>query len=1040
MRKKLLYLALMLLPIAALAVKSASSEKVQHFSDFLQEKPEAASESALQKAPSKIRLNVPHKLAYAWATRERDGKKGLVKFYLDQPNDLTVLFTMENSAFAGTHGTGSDYFFFRYKNDQENQTMEPIAFSKVDINTGKVTDVANWSSAGFICNDMTYDFTSGNIYAMCRAIYHDDILNFDIEYSSIIRINPKTGAYSEAKSFLEDYSGLSNPTYLTLAADMQGNLYSITAGGVLVKFDSKNDFAETVIGSTSLAPGTYIQSMEFDHATGNLYWQADFSKKNSVLALVNTTTGKATTIGEVGNDARLAGIYVPFTTPANSAPGAPANLKAVADGSGALKATISWTNPTRSFGGQVIGNVSAVTVKRGGEVVKVLSGGTPGGEMSFTDENVAATGMTDYTVYASNGNGDGMATTTSVWVGHDVPSEVTKLGINNTVDGGAELTWEQPTIGAHGGYIDAASLCYKITRMPEGTVVADNVKGTQYTDNSVKNIGEYYYVVTSKTADGEGDSSRSANMFVGSTVSYPYTCSFGTVSEFKSWYVIDNNADGSTWKFKEQVGKGYAMYGYSNTNNGDDYLISPDLYMKKGNTYQINFNYKGANANFTEKFELTFGKDKTAESQSTVVKQYEFKSGDLTSSGVITLPEVEESGVYHVAFHATSDKGMYNIYISDVEITETGSSAGGGDEDFASPFNLKAKVNGTNATLSWNNGNEEEGMSEDINETFDMYADWEINPVGDYGWNYIDADKGIPFYNLDGVSEATFPGAKTPCAAVVFNPGAMNASFLEDNPPVSGDKYLLFRNNTTDANGNTPAPKANDYFISPLLAYGKPFTFSFYAKADPDSEEDDESWKWNKEEIRVGYSISGKEADDFIWLTDKNEVVTSDWALHSYTIPAEAKYVCINYCTPKNGYLMCLDNVFISTGTPSMAKKHSAKEATFQYYNIYLDDQLVGKSIEHSYSLTGLAKGEHTAKVTTQYLEGESKAATVTFTITGSATGDITGDGTTDVSDVTALINKILGVTAYPDEACDVNGDGTIDVSDVTALINLILK
>ena len=54
--------------------------------------------------------------------------------------------------------------------------------------------------------------------------------------------------------------------------------------------------------------------------------------------------------------------------------------------------------------------------------------------------------------------------------------------------------------------------------------------------------------------------------------------------------------------------------------------------------------------------------------------------------------------------------------------------------------------------------------------------------------------------------------------------------------------------------------------------------------------------------------------------------------------------------------------------------------------------------------------------------------------------GDINADGEINVSDVTALINKILDASDYSNEVCDINGDGEINVSDVTALINMILK
>ena len=53
--------------------------------------------------------------------------------------------------------------------------------------------------------------------------------------------------------------------------------------------------------------------------------------------------------------------------------------------------------------------------------------------------------------------------------------------------------------------------------------------------------------------------------------------------------------------------------------------------------------------------------------------------------------------------------------------------------------------------------------------------------------------------------------------------------------------------------------------------------------------------------------------------------------------------------------------------------------------------------------------------------------------------GDVNVDGKMNVSDVTSLINMILGVTTMDDFIGDVNNDGKVNVSDVTALINLIL-
>lgn len=53
--------------------------------------------------------------------------------------------------------------------------------------------------------------------------------------------------------------------------------------------------------------------------------------------------------------------------------------------------------------------------------------------------------------------------------------------------------------------------------------------------------------------------------------------------------------------------------------------------------------------------------------------------------------------------------------------------------------------------------------------------------------------------------------------------------------------------------------------------------------------------------------------------------------------------------------------------------------------------------------------------------------------------GDVNRDGSVDVTDVTTLINMVLGSTPVDMEVADIDGNGTVDVTDVTLLINYIL-
>ena len=80
--------------------------------------------------------------------------------------------------------------------------------------------------------------------------------------------------------------------------------------------------------------------------------------------------------------------------------------------------------------------------------------------------------------------------------------------------------------------------------------------------------------------------------------------------------------------------------------------------------------------------------------------------------------------------------------------------------------------------------------------------------------------------------------------------------------------------------------------------------------------------------------------------------------------------------------------------------------------------------------------------VTTHYYKGGSllslSGATEEYQV-GMLKGDVNGDGKVNVSDVTTLINMILGITPTDEARADVNNDGKVNVSDVTTLINIIL-
>ena len=91
--------------------------------------------------------------------------------------------------------------------------------------------------------------------------------------------------------------------------------------------------------------------------------------------------------------------------------------------------------------------------------------------------------------------------------------------------------------------------------------------------------------------------------------------------------------------------------------------------------------------------------------------------------------------------------------------------------------------------------------------------------------------------------------------------------------------------------------------------------------------------------------------------------------------------------------------------------------------------------------VTGLKAGRTTVAVT---VDSNGRLTSTSFTVTVTAAsmrGDVNMDGVIDISDVTALINIVLGsvLNNYDRAAGDLNRDGEISIIDVVALIDVVL-
>lgn len=250
-------------------------------------------------------------------------------------------------------------------------------------------------------------------------------------------------------------------------------------------------------GSAAIVPVTVIGQP----VTGNGYYTFNGGTSWSWLGTVVYQQGAPFTIfGYVGDPQAPEAIDDFTVTPAAM---------------GALSAGLAWTNPSLTQSGNPLTSLSSVSIYRnGGLLYQNLNPGI-GTPENYTDTH-SQPGVYEYEIFATNSHGNSPKTNVMVYVGEDVPAapaNVLLTPVNDDTD--AEITWDEPTAGLHGGYFTGVT-GYTIIRMPDSTVLATNWSGVQpFVDNTIPQFGYYTYRVIAKNAIGDGGTGESNGELLG---------------------------------------------------------------------------------------------------------------------------------------------------------------------------------------------------------------------------------------------------------------------------------------------------------------------------------------------------------------------------------------------------------------------------------------------------------------------------------------------------------------------------------------------
>ena len=532
--------------------------------------------------------------------------------------------------------------------------LQATSWNSVDLTTGEFTKIADATDGMPMYVDMTYDYTRGKLL----GLYH-----YDGASSAVVEIDPATGMPTP-------YVDLPGCWMVAMACDYDGYIYLTgrynTTKYYLFRLDEARKLHE-VASVTNV--DDQLQTMEFDHKTGKLYW-ATGTSYSAYYFEVNPANGDCTYLSDLGKNGEITGLYIPFKLADDGAPAAVRDL-AVTDNSHDGQIEITFTAPSLTVDGQALTEITSTQILCDGEAVSAtaVTAPVPGAAAVFSA--TVPLGLHKFTVSVGNAVGAGVPVNFVTFVGVDRPAAPAAVRVA-AAGSEATISWDAVTAGAQGGYIDPADVTYTVVRQPDGQTVASGIAATSCSD-VVPAMNAYQYSVTATAAGMTGEAAVSDIVPVGDGFEPPYSCDFTAAADLVLWNTVDVDADGYTWSYTSNYGNPAMVVKSTYSYACDEWLISPAVRLEAGKEYKIVYSDGAMNETYPPVYTIAMG---TAPDPAALTAEVRTVTADsrYPAQRIVYLPAVATTGLYHLGIHAKWPKGYPTLYFGKFRIEENHAS------------------------------------------------------------------------------------------------------------------------------------------------------------------------------------------------------------------------------------------------------------------------------------------------------------------------------------------------------------------------------
>lgn len=621
------------------------------------------------------------KTAYGFSDTDPGSGKGVYTFDIksDTVDNIQLVQGIDCNSVSASYMLDDKYYYLDYTQNQYGYKSN--GFYSLDLDTKTVKSIIDYGGEqqGPIISHLAWDAQSQTMYG----------LNGLQSGSGLSKINLETGIISKVCEFT--FTGEPDPAKSydsfhtimdAIAVNYDGEMYGVSYWGGLYKINTSTGVCQYIAPLDYNPDKAYMYNnncLFFDNETDELYFRMyTYYGKHYELLKIDKKTGHCTHVSklpyatsgyQITTAGNFDGIVIPYIAAEASAPAKVQNLTVTPGAEGALSATVSWTNPSKTFGrGGTLEDLDSVVVLRDGVEVTRIDNPVIGGDQSWTDNTITERGYYTYRVVPYNDMGRGDRTSAAAFVGADNP--VAPTNVKLVADGNdGVLTWTAPTTGKMGGYINTADLKYDIQRLPDSVSVATDYTGTSFTDDNISRMNRYTYNIIAK-AGGYSSEKAVSNEEVLGPAFEPSDTLMNSKENFNLWTLIDADGNGLNFTWQEpsswSFGGAYIYYPYDEWACAD-WMISPRIHLQGGKHYKMVFTAKPGSAKVLETIAVGFGEGNTIDEQDSIA-QFQLQTDQATQLRA-NLPVMDE-GEYNVSLLYRTNMANYSMNIKNVIVSE----------------------------------------------------------------------------------------------------------------------------------------------------------------------------------------------------------------------------------------------------------------------------------------------------------------------------------------------------------------------------------